>query len=59
MLTIPGIETRYCDGITRRSCLQIGGLFSWNYSNVSRLNDGLCRTGRLSSVLFPIDQRLH
>ena len=26
MLTIPGIEPRYCDGITRRSCLQIGGL---------------------------------
>ncbi len=26
MLTIPGIESSYCDGMTRRSCLQIGGL---------------------------------
>ena len=26
MLTIPGIKSSYCDGITRRSCLQIGSL---------------------------------
>lgn len=26
MLTIPGAKSRYCDGITRRSWLQIGGL---------------------------------
>jgi hypothetical protein len=26
MLTIPGISSRHCDGISRRSCLQIGSL---------------------------------
>jgi len=26
MLTIPGIKSSYCDGMTRRSCLQIGSL---------------------------------
>src|SRR5262245_14520303 len=26
MLSIPGPGSRYCDGMSRRSCLQIGGL---------------------------------
>jgi hypothetical protein len=26
MLNIPGPESRRCDGISRRNCLQIGGL---------------------------------
>ena len=26
MLTIPGVQSSYCDGMTRRSCLQIGSL---------------------------------
>jgi len=26
MLTIPGVKSSYCDGVSRRSCLQIGGL---------------------------------
>ncbi|MBQ16962.1 MAG: hypothetical protein CMJ65_07550 [Planctomycetaceae bacterium] len=26
MLTIPGARSRYCDGMSRRSCLKIGGL---------------------------------
>ncbi|MEK6259104.1 MAG: DUF1501 domain-containing protein [Planctomycetota bacterium] len=64
MLTIAGSESRFCDGLSRRSCLQIGGLalgglalpeiLRAEATNVVRRSSGSTRTAKgIIMVLLP------
>lgn len=54
MLTIPGPKSRFCDGLSRRSWLQIGGLALGGLS----LSE-ILRAEAQSAQLEPTHQRHH